>query len=98
MELQQASATSINNSNGDVNSGGLSMWIVYSIVAVISIIVIVAAVWYVRNKIRESREDGSIIRDVGESLTDDVDKQLADDLLEVAIRAQTESAQLSADM
>ena len=84
--------------NGNENSGGLARWIVYTIIAVIAIAVIAGAYFYVRNKIKETREDGSIIRDVGEAITTDVDKTLADDLLEVAIRAQTEAAQLNADM
>ena len=88
----------LGNLNGDINSGGLARWVVYTIIAVVAVIVIAAAVWYTRKKIQESREDGSIIKDVGEAITGDVDKKTADDLLEVAIRAQTESAQLSADM
>ena len=88
----------LGNLNGDTNSGGLARWAVYTIIAVVAIIVIAAAVWYTRKKIQKSREDGSIIKDVGEALTGDVDKKVADDMLEVAIRAQTESAQLSADM
>ena len=84
--------------NGNENSGGLARWVVYAIVAVVAAIVIAAAVVFTKKKIQESREDGSIIKDVGEALTDGVDKQVADDLLEVAIRAQTESAQLNADM
>ena len=86
------------NLDGNENSGGLSRWVVYAIIAVVAVIIIVAAFLFTRKKIQESREDGSIIKDVGEALTDDVDKKVADDLLEVAIRAQTESAQLSADM
>jgi hypothetical protein len=88
----------VDNLNGDMNSGGLSRWAVYAIIAVVAAIIIALAVVYTRKKIQESREDGSIIKDVGEALTDDVSKQVADDMLEVAIRAQTESAQLSADM
>ena len=88
----------VNNVDGNVDSGGLSRWVVYAIIAVVAAIIIAAAVWYTRKMIRESREDGSIIKDVGEAITDDVDKKTADDLLEVAIRAQTESAQLNADM
>ncbi len=84
--------------NGNENSGGLARWIVYAIIAVVAGIVIAVAVVYTRKKIQESRENGSIIKDVGEAITDDVDKKVADDMLEVAIRAQTESAQLSADM
>ena len=88
----------LGNLNGNENSGGLSRWVVYAIIAVVAVIIIVAAVIYTRKKIQESREDGSIIKDVGEAITDGVDKKVADDMLEVAIRAQTESAQLSADM
>jgi hypothetical protein len=88
----------VNNVNGNVDSGGLSRWVVYAIIAVVAAIIIAAAVLYTKKKIQESREDGSIIKDVGEAITDDVDKKTADDLLEVAIRAQTESAQLNADM
>jgi len=88
----------LNNSNGNENSGGLSRWVVYAIIAVVAVAVIVAAYLYIKNKLRETREDGSIIRDVGEAITDGVDKKAADNLLEVAIRAQTESAQLAADM
>ena len=88
----------LDNLNGNVDSGGLSRWIVYAIIATVAAIIIALAVVYTRKKIQESREDGSIIKDVGEALTDDVSKQVADDMLEVAIRAQTESAQLSADM
>ena len=84
--------------NGNENSGGLARWVVYAIIAVVAGIVIAVAVVYTRKKIQESRENGSIIKDVGEAITIDVDKKVADDLLEVAIRAQTESAQLSADM
>ena len=84
--------------NGNENSGGLARWVVYAIIAVVAAIVIIIAVVYTRKKIQESRENGSIIKDVGEAITDDVSKQVADDMLEVAIRAQTESAQLSADM
>ena len=84
--------------NGNENSGGLARWVVYAIIAVVAAIVIIIAVMYTRKKIQESRENGSIIKDVGEAITDDVDKKVADDMLEVAIRAQTESAQLSADM
>ena len=89
---------SVNNINGNVDSGGLSRWVVYAIIAVVAAIIIIVAVVYTRKKIQESREDGGIIRDVGEAITDDVGKKVADDLLEVAIRAQTESAQLNADM
>jgi hypothetical protein len=92
------SDTNFGNLDGNENSGGLSRWVVYAIIAVVAVIIIVAAFLFTRKKIQESREDGSIIKDVGEALTDDVDKKVADDLLEVAIRAQTESAQLSADM
>ena len=88
----------VDNLNGNADSGGLSRWIVYAIIATVAAIIIALAVVYTRKKIQESREDGSIIKDVGEALTDDVSKQVADDMLEVAIRAQTESAQLSADM
>jgi len=88
----------VNNVDGNVDSGGLSRWAVYAIIAAVAAIIIAAAVWYTRKRIQESREDGSIIKDVGEAITDDVDKKTADDLLEVAIRAQTESAQLNADM
>jgi len=88
----------VDNIDGNVDSGGLARWAVYAIIAVVAVAVIVAAVLYTKKKIQESREDGSIIKDVGEALTDDVDKKVADDLLEVAIRAQTESAQLNADM
>jgi len=88
----------LGNLNGNENSGGLSRWVVYAIIAVVAVIIIVAAVVYTRKKIQESREDGSIIKDVGEAITDGVDKKVADDMLEVAIRAQTESAQLNADM
>jgi hypothetical protein len=88
----------LENLNGNENSGGLSRWAVYAIIAVVAAIIIIVAVVYTRKKIQESREDGSIIKDVGEALTDGVDKKVADDLLEVAIRAQTESAQLKADM
>ena len=88
----------LENLNGNENSGGLSRWAVYAIIAVVAVIIIVAAVMYTRKKIQESREDGSIIKDVGEAITDGVDKKVADDMLEVAIRAQTESAQLNADM
>jgi hypothetical protein len=87
-----------NNSDGNENSGGLSRWAVYAIIAVVAVIIIVAAFLFTRKKIQESREDGSIIKDVGEAITSDVDKKITDDLLEVAIRAQTESAQLSSDM
>ena len=93
-----ADATNEFNLDGNTDSGGLSRWVVYAIIAVVAVIIIVAAVIYTRKKIQESREDGSIIKDVGEAITDDVDKKVADDMLEVAIRAQTESAQLSADM
>jgi len=89
---------SVNNINGNVDSGGLSRWVVYATIAVVAAIIIIVAVVYTRKKIQESREDGGIIRDVGEAITDDVGKKVADDLLEVAIRAQTESAQLNADM
>ena len=88
----------IENSNGNTDSGGLARWIVYSIIAVVAIVVIAAAVWYTRKRIQDSREDGSIIKEVGEAITYDVDKNVVDDMLEVAIRAQTESAQLNADM
>ena len=88
----------VDNLNGNVDSGGLSRWIVYAIIATVAAIIIALAVVYTRKKIQESREDGSIIKDVGEALTDDVSQKVADDMLEVAIRAQTESAQLSADM
>jgi hypothetical protein len=88
----------LGNLNGNENSGGLTRWVVYAIIAVVAVIIIVAAVVYTRKKIQESREDGSIIKDVGEAITDGVDKKVADDMLEVAIRAQTESAQLNADM
>ena len=86
------------NLNGNVDSGGLARWVVYAIIAVVAAIAITIAVVFTRKKIQESREDGGIIKDVGEAITDDVSKQVADDMLEVAIRAQTESAQLSADM
>ena len=86
------------NLNGNVDSGGLSRWVVYAIIAAVAAIAITIAVVFTRKKIQESREDGGIIKDVGEAITDDVSKQVADDMLEVAIRAQTESAQLSADM
>ncbi len=86
------------NFNGDVESGGLAKWVVYTIIAVVATIITAVAIVYTRRKIQETREDGSIIKDVGEALSDDVSKQVADDLLEVAIRAQTESAQLTADM
>ena len=86
------------NLNGNVDSGGLARWVVYAIIAVVAAIAITIAVVFTRKKIQESREDGGIIKDVGEAIMDDVDKQVADDMLEVAIRAQTESAQLSADM
>ena len=88
----------LGNLNGNENSGGLSRWVVYAIIAVVAVIIIVAAVIYTRKKIQESREDGSIIKDVGGAITDEVSKKVADDMLEVAIRAQTESAQLNADM
>ena len=88
----------LGNLNGNENSGGLSRWVVYAIIAVVAVIIIVAAVIYTRKKIQESREDGSIIKDVGGAITDEVGQKVADDMLEVAIRAQTESAQLSADM
>ena len=88
----------IENSNGNTDSGGLARWIVYSIIAVVAIVVIAAAVWYTRKRIQDSREDGSIIKEVGEAITYDVDKNVVDDMLEVAIRARTESAQLNADM
>ena len=88
----------IENSNGNTDSGGLARWIVYSIIAVVAIVVIAAAVWYTRKRIQDSREDGSIIKEVGEAITYDVDKNVVDNMLEVAIRAQTESAQLNADM
>ena len=88
----------VDNLNGNADSGGLSRWVVYAIIATVAAIIIALAVVYTRKKNQESREDGSIIKDVGEALTDDVSKQVADDMLEVAIRAQTESAQLSADM
>ena len=87
-----------NNSDGNENSGGLSRWVVYAIIAAVAVVIILAAFLFTRKKIQESREDGSIIKDVGEAITGDVDKKITDDLLEVAIRAQTESAQLSADM
>ena len=90
--------SNLGNLNGNENSGGLSRWVVYAIIAVVAAIIIIVAVVYTRKKIQESREDGGIIRDVGEAITDDVGKKVADDLLEVAIRAQTESAQLNADM
>ena len=98
--MDSAAVDAINdfNVNGNADSGGLSRWVVYAIVAVVAAIVIAAAVVFTKKKIQESREDGSIIRDVGEVLTDDVNKKMADDLLEVAIRAQTESVQLNADM
>lgn len=93
-----ADATNEFNLDGNTNSGGLSRWVVYAIIAVVAVIIIVAAVVYTRKKIQESREDGSIIKDVGGAITDEVSKKVADDMLEVAIRAQTESAQLNADM
>ena len=98
MDTLAADATNEFNVDGNADSGGLSRWVVYAIIAVVAVIIIVAAVIYTRKKIQESREDGSIIKDVGEAITDGVDKKVADDMLEVAIRAQTESAQLSADM
>ena len=84
--------------NGNENSGGLSRWVVYAIIGVVAAIIIAAAVVYTRKRIQESREDGSIIKDIGGAITSGVDKKVVDTLLEVAIRAQTESAQLSADM
>jgi len=84
--------------NGDVDSGGLARWIVYAIIFVIATAITAAAVWYVKKKMKESREDGSIVKEIGGIITDDVDKKVADDLLEVAVRAQTQSAQLTADM
>ena len=88
----------LGNIDGNENSGRLTRWIVYAIIAVVAVIIIVAAVMFTKKKIQESREDGSIIKDVGEAITIDVDKKVVDDMLEVAIRAQTESAQLNADM
>jgi len=88
----------INEINGDINSGGLSRWVVYSIIATVAIAVIAATIWYIRKRINETREDGTIIKDVGAVLSLDIEKKVVDDLLEVAIRAQTESAQLNADM
>ena len=98
MDTPAVDAVNEFNVDGNAESGGLARWVVYAIIAVVAGIVIAAAVVYTRKKIQESREDGGIIRDVGEAITDDVSKKVADDMLEVAIRAQTESAQLSADM
>ena len=98
MDTLAADATNEFNLDGNTDSGGLSRWVVYAIIAVVAVIIIVAAVMYTRKKIQESREDGSIIKDVGGAITDEVGQKVADDMLEVAIRAQTESAQLSADM
>ena len=98
MDTLAADATNEFNLDGNTDSGGLSRWVVYAIIAVVAVIIIVAAVMYTRKKIQESREDGSIIKDVGGAITDEVSKKVADDMLEVAIRAQTESAQLNADM
>ena len=86
------------NIDGNENSGRLTRWIVYAIIAVVAVIIIAAAVIFTKKHIQKSREDGSIIKDVGEAITVDVSKKVADDMLEVAIRAQTESAQLNADM
>jgi len=96
--MENTADTAFPNTNGDVDSGGLSRWIVYAIILVIAIAITAATVWYVKKKMQESREDGSIVKEIGGVITDDVDKKVADDLLEVAIRAQTQSAQLTADM
>ena len=98
MDTLAADAINEFNVDGNADSGGLARWVVYAIIAVVAATVIIIAVVYTRKKIQESREDGGIIRDVGEAITDDVSKKVADDMLEVAIRAQTESAQLNVDM
>ena len=98
MDTPAFDAVNVINFNGDVESGGLAKWVVYAIIAVVATIITAVAIVYTRRKIQETREDGSLVKDVGEALSDDVSKQVADDLLEVAIRAQTESAQLTADM
>ena len=88
----------LNNVNtGNEASGGISRWVIYTIIVLV-IIAVVGLVFFIVKKINnKKRESGKIIQEVSQILTEDVDKKVANNLLDVAIRARTEQAQLEAN-
>ncbi|ABT15547.1 hypothetical protein FR483_N262R [Paramecium bursaria Chlorella virus FR483] len=81
--------------NGD--SGGMSRWLFWTIITVVVVLVVGLTVFLVRYFNRRSRESGSIVKDVAESISTGTEQKVANQLLDVAIRSATDSAQLEAN-
>lgn len=81
--------------NGD--SGGISRWLFWTIITIVVVLVVGLTVFLVRYFNRRSRESGSIVKDVAESISTGTEQKVANQLLDVAIRSATESAQLEAN-
>ncbi|AGE54694.1 hypothetical protein PBCVKS1B_549L [Paramecium bursaria Chlorella virus KS1B] len=88
----------LNNVNtGNEASGGISRWLIYTIIVLVVAAVVGLVIFIVKKVNNKKRESGQIIQEVSQVLTENVDKKVANDLLDVALRARTEQAQLEAN-
>ena len=90
-------ALNSNNLSNNGDSGGLSRWLIWTIIIVVVAIVVGITVFAIRLINKKKRESGAIIKDIATTITIDSDKKVANNLLDVAIRTATDSAQLEAN-
>ena len=94
-------ASPINNNNDnladDGDSGGLSRWLIWSIIGTVVVLIGVGAYFLVKWLLNKSRENNTIVTDVADTISTDVEQKSADKLVDVALRAATDSAQLEAN-
>jgi uncharacterized membrane protein len=86
-----------NNLSDNGNSGGLSRWLIWTIIGIVVVIVAGITVFVIRFINKKKRESGAIIKDIATGVAIESDKKVANKLLDVAIRTATDSAQLEAN-
>jgi hypothetical protein len=86
------------NLSNSGDSGGMSRWLLWTIIVSAVAIVVTGAVFLVRYIIRRNRESNSIISDVAETVSDNVDKKAAGVVVDAALKSAATSAQLEANV
>ncbi|AGE56031.1 hypothetical protein ATCVMO0605SPH_588L [Acanthocystis turfacea Chlorella virus MO0605SPH] len=82
--------------NGD--SGGMSRWLLWTIILSAVAIVVTGAVFLVRYIIRKRRESNQIISDVAGAVSGEIDQKTVDVIVNAALKSAATSAQLEANV
>lgn len=85
------------NMSNEGESGGISDWLFWIIINSVVTIVVTGTVFLVKYIIKKRRESNSIISDVANTVTTEVEKQVANNLLDTSIQSATQTAQLEAN-